>query len=148
MQWPDDETAARIQQDLQPLFERFPDGELSVPDGLFDEGAAAPLSNGAVHALPWEFVATTPVRRRGVDVDPRTFTIRGVTIVHDGTATFRRFVDWAGVWAQFGNSSGRGESDERAVTNQFNQLPARDQRLHDPSGADVTEQLFGPQQDG
>ena len=49
--------------------------------GVFDEEPAAPLSNGTVHALPWEFVATTPVQQQGFARDPRTFTIRGVTIV-------------------------------------------------------------------
>lgn len=145
MQWPDDETSERIRQDLQPLFESFPDGQLLVPDGVFDEEPAAPLSNGTVHALPWEFVATNPVQRQGIAQDLRTFTIRGMTIVHDGTETFRRYVDWAGVWAQLGKSSGRGESDDRALFNQFNQLPAPDQRLLDPTGADVTELLLGPQ---
>lgn len=143
MQWPDDEKAAEVQQDLQPLFDMFPDGELSVPDGLFDEGAAAPLSNGTVHALPWEFVATAPVRRRGAEVDPRSFTIRGVTIVHDETQTFRRYVDWAAVWAQLGISSGRGESDERAAVDETKDRLVRDQRFLDPSGVDVTEQLLG-----
>ena len=145
MQWPDDEISGLIAEDLQPLFEQYPDGQLLVPDGVFDEEPAAPLSNGTVHALPWEFVATTPVQRQGLAREPRTFTIRGVTIFHEGTETFRRYVDWAGVWAQFGTSSGRGESDDRALINQFNQLPARDQRLLDPTGADVTEQLLGPQ---
>ena len=40
-----------------------------------------------------------------------TIVVRGVTIV-TGTgddAVFRRYVDWAGVWAQLGVSSGRGE---------------------------------------
>lgn len=146
MQWPDDEVFALIGEDLQPLFAMFPDGVLSLPDDVFAEAEIATLSNGTLHATPWEFTATAAVRRRGDPVDPRTFTVRGVTVAELGVEppVFRRYVDWAEVWAQLGMSSGRGESDSRSRTNRFNSLEARDQFFLDPAGEDITDQQLLP----
>jgi hypothetical protein len=144
--WPDDEIFGLVQSDLQPLFELYPDAVLAVPDGVFEEGQSGPLSNGSAHAVPWELAATATVRRQGEEVEPRTFTIRGVTIVQTAQdrPLFSRYVDWAGVWAQLGVSSGRGESDARSRTNRLNDAEARDQSFLDPSGADITDQLLVP----
>jgi hypothetical protein len=146
MPWPDDEIFGLVQEDLQPLFELYSDAVLAVPDGVFEEAPGGPLSNGNAHAVPWELAATATVRRGGEEIEPRTFLIRGVTIVQTAgdQPMFLRYVDWAGVWAQLGVSSGRGESDERSRTNLNNNAPARDQSFLDPSGNDVTEQLLGP----
>ena len=64
--------------------------------------------------MPWVYVTTTTqVRLRGEPLT-RTIEIHGLTIAQGaGTdAVYRRYVDWAGVWAQLGLSSGRGELDE------------------------------------
>ncbi len=113
--WPlDDEGVFRqVEMDLAPLREAYPGGELFLPDGL--EGLIEePLSNAVASAVPWVYVTTTTqVRLRG-DPSTRTIEIHGLTIAQgDGDeAVFRRYVDWAGVWAQLGLSSGRGEFDD------------------------------------
>lgn len=148
--FPDDEIYTMVADDLGPLLEAFPDGTFGVPDGIFEEGAVMTLSNRppdspsdvtpTVHAVPWEYSATVGVRRRGEVVDPRVVTIRGVTIV-DVSGGFRRYVDWAEVWAQLGVSSGRGESDSRSRSRSDDQ-PVRDQVFLAPNGDDVTEQVL------
>jgi hypothetical protein len=110
--WPGDHDAFQaVRMDLAPLLEAYPDGEFFVPEGL--EGLLdEPLANGVATAVPWVYVATTTtqVRLRGEPIS-RTIEIHGVTITQGvgDDAVFRRYVDWAGVWAQLGISSGRGE---------------------------------------
>ena len=89
------------------------DGRLVLPDGL-DELSRAPLSSGPIHALPWEYRGTAAVSRRGV-AGSKDVVISGVTVVTDRgeQREFRRYVDWASVWAQLGVSSGRGEDTEQ-----------------------------------
>ena len=88
------------------------DGRLVLPDGL-DELSRAPLSSGSIHAVPWEFHGIATVSRRGVE-GQKDVIISGVTVVTDGEPReFRRYVDWANVWAQLGVSSGRGEETEQ-----------------------------------
>jgi hypothetical protein len=101
-----------VAEDLAPLEAAYPGGTANLPADLEDL-AEQPLTNGVFTAVPWEYEAIVAVSRRGVPEDPRTVRIRGVTIVEEQEgedAVFRRYVDWAGVWAQLGVSSGRGES--------------------------------------
>jgi hypothetical protein len=110
---PLDDFAPMVAADLGPLMETYPGGTPTLPEGL-ERLAEEPLSNGAMTAVPWEYTGTAAVRLRGEGQPNREVTIRGVTIVEgEGeNAVFRRYVDWAEVWAQLGRSSGRGESDD------------------------------------
>ena len=144
--WPstDEPLFVEIVDDLKPLIvaypppdfdpENSPDDEASraitlsrlrLPDELF----SVPLTNDVAAAVPWEYVVdTAPVNLRGEVVAEKRITIRGVTLVHgpEDQRVFRRYVDWAGVWAQLGVSTGRGEAGD-------------DQRFLAPNG----EQLRG-----
>ncbi len=104
---------ALVAEDLAPLRAAYPDGELFVPDGL--EGLIdEPLSNSVASLVPWEYVATVTISLRGEPAAERRIVIRGVTVIQGkgDDAVFRRYVDWATVWAQLGVSSGRGEAVE------------------------------------
>ena len=95
--------------EIQPAY----DGRLMLPDGL-EELREVPLTSGPVHAVPWVYFGTATVSRRGVE-GPKDVVISGVTIVTDREdgRLFRRYVDWASVWAQLGVSSGRGEDTQQ-----------------------------------
>jgi hypothetical protein len=110
---PLEDFAPLVAADLGPLVATYPGGVPTLPEGL-ERLAEEPLTNGTVTAVPWEYTGFTEERLRGQEQQPREVTVRGVTIVEgDGEeAVFRRYVDWAEVWAQLGRSSGRGESDD------------------------------------
>ena len=124
--WPahDDGPFFEVEQDLLPLFHAYPPGDdeeddplvahrlrLRLPDDQFVEGEEVAMSNDLAAAVPWEYMASAPIQLRGLVVERQPITIRGVTVA-SGPAdlrVFSRFVDWAGVSAQQGVSSGRGE---------------------------------------
>jgi hypothetical protein len=124
--WPahEDGPFFEVEQDLLPLLDAYPlaEGEgddpnvahrlrLRLPDDQFVEGEEIAMSNDHASAVPWEYVASAPIQLRGLVVAQPQITIRGVTVL-SGPAdarVFSRYVDWAGVWAQQGVSSGRGE---------------------------------------
>jgi hypothetical protein len=122
--WPEGEAFDKVLEDLGPMIKAYAiDPErtdpadnresLQLPEG-FEELPDDPLTNenGTTHAVPWVFSGLAGARQRGEALEGRPVTIRGVTIVQtlaDGTEVFRRYVDWAGVWAQLGRSTGRGE---------------------------------------
>jgi hypothetical protein len=139
--WPDgDEIFSAIEHDLLPLIDAYPPDEdeaggdpedeelrliahhnrLKLPDGLFPEDEIVRLSGADIDAVPWEYtVPAAPMNRRGRVDHTKPLTIRGTTITHpsrdSGEQVFRRYVDWAGVWAQLGVSAGRGEDGEQQL---------------------------------
>jgi hypothetical protein len=113
-EWPSDDGGpfTLVESDLERLRETYPDGQLFLPDGLEDL-LEAPASNGFTTAVPWQYVVTTAVFQRGRPI-AQEITIRGMTLVQgEGEqAQFRRYINWAEVWAQLGTSGVRGEFDE------------------------------------
>ena len=124
--WPAHEEGPffEVEKDLHPLLGAYPLAEdeegdpevahrlrLRLRDDQFVEGEEVAMSNNLAAAVPWEYVARAPIQLRGLVVAEPQITIRGVTIVSgpEGSRVFSRYVDWAGVWAQQGVSSGRGE---------------------------------------
>jgi hypothetical protein len=108
-EWPESDVFAGVREDLAPLADAYGPGTMFLPDGL-EELSERPMSNGSIHAVPWEYHVGAPSSRRGGEIRV-DIVIRGVTIVHGAgpEATYRRYVDWAGAWAQLGISAGRGE---------------------------------------
>jgi hypothetical protein len=124
--WPahDEGPFFEVEQDLLPLFHAYPpvddeEGDplvahrlrLRLPDDQFVEGEEVAMSNDVAAAVPWVYMAAAPIQLRGLVVERQQITIRGVTVVSGppDSRVFSRYVDWAGVWAQQGVSSGRGE---------------------------------------
>ena len=130
-EWPNDDGGpfTLVDIDLAPLREQYPGGELFLPDGL-DDLVEAPASNGFTTAVPWQYTAPATVSQRGVEIPKlQTITIRGVTLVQGegDQAQFRRYINWAEVWAQLGTSGGvRGEFDKDEP-----------QRFLDPDGREI-----------
>jgi hypothetical protein len=111
LEWPGGNEFDIISEDLEPLREVYGPGELVLPHALeaLQEG---PLSQGDLFAAAWEFHGTAPVRQRGDAPTGQRVVIRGVTIVRTispESSVCHRYIDWADLWAQVGQSAGRAE---------------------------------------
>jgi hypothetical protein len=101
-----------VRDDLRPLVDEFGEGQMFLPDGL-ESIIEAPMSNGLLNAIPWEYhVTASTVRHRGTPV-AQFIVIAGATILQrdseESDPVCWRFIDWSAVRAQLGVSAGRGE---------------------------------------